>query len=293
MKYITFICLTVLCIGTVHSQTVNYRYGTANFPVSVRSGENWTVVFHDQRYYVLDGTTKPSFVGWVRAKPRAYSLFTQSGEALASDFSLLIGNTLIANGFSVSALTVPIRSNFNQVRQIVANQKPSDKILLFTLNEWRTHQDAALELHYDIVLSILDGTGKVLAQKQLADLDILGRNRRPERLNLSTAVSDIFAELFNSKEIEAALKPSSGKVKMNTEVVSIKDRKNVDVVVQPLPVEPLMPIKPVEEESSIETKLKSNPKPISSRCTTTNILDMKRIGMTDKQVLAECPDNGS
>ena len=290
MKQITVLFLVVLWMGTAQGQTINYRYGTAGFTVDVKSGESWTVVFHDQRYYILDGTTRSSFVGWVRAKPRPYSLFTQSGEPLASDFSLLIGNTLIANGFKVSALTVPIHSSYNEVKQMVVNKKSSDKILLFTLNEWRTHQDAALELHYDIVLSVLDGKGKLLAQKQLADLDILGRNRRPERVNLATALSDIFAEILNSQKIQVALKPSPGKVKMNSEVVSIKNRKNADVVVQPLPEEPLMPIKPVEDEMAMETKLKSKQKKVARRCTTTNILDMKRIGMSDQEILVECPE---
>lgn len=286
MKHITILFLAFLCMGLTQSQTVNYRYGSSSFSVNVKSGEKWTVVFHDQRHYVLDGTAKPSFVGWVQTKPKAYSLYTHSGKPLSNDFSLLIGNTLIANGFRVISLTVPIGSTYDQVKKMVIGKKPSDKILLFTLNDWRTYKGAALELHYDIVLSVLDGNGKQLAHKQLADLDILGRNRRPERANLATAVSDIFGTLLNSKEILAALKPAPGKEKMNTEVVSIKERKTAEVVVQPLPDEPLMPVKPVEDTP--RQALKSER---SHRCTTRNILDMKRIGMTDKQVLIECPDD--
>jgi len=286
MKHISILFFAFLCLGMTQSQTINYRYGSSSFAVNVKSGENWTVVFYDQRHYVLDGTTKPSFVGWVQATPKAYSLYTHSGKPLSNDFSLLIGNTLIANGFRVSALTVPIGSTYDQVVKMVVGKKSSDKILLFTLNDWRTYKGAALELHYDVVLSVLDSSGKQLAQTQLADLDILGKNRRPERANLATAVSDIFGKLLNSKEILAALKPVPGKEKMNTEVVSIKERKTVDVVVQPLPDEPLLPIKPVEEPSQRAIKSER-----SHRCTTRNILDMKRIGMTDEQVLIECPDD--
>lgn len=284
MKHIAILCFAFLCMGMTQGQTVNYRYGASNFTVDIKSGENWTVVFYDQRHYILNGTASASFVGWVRAKPNSYSLFTHSGKPLASDLSMLIGNTLIANGFRADALTVPFNTNYDQVKRLVVNQKSSDKILLFTLNEWRTHKDAALELHYDIILSILDSKGKELATKQIADLDILGRNRAPERANLPTAVSDIFGTLLNAKEILAALKPAPGKEKMNTEVVSMTERKSVDVVVQPLPEEPLLPMRSVDEDPS--SKVNRRP----DRCTTRNILDMKRIGMTDEQVLIECPD---
>ena len=97
-------------------------------------------------------------------------------------------------------------------------------------------------------------------------------------------MSDIFGTLLNAKEISAVLKPAPGKEKMNTEVVSIIERKTVDVVVEPLPEDPLMPIRPIDEALEIEEKSRTN------RCTTRNILDMKRIGMTDEQVLIECPD---
>ena len=123
------------------------------------------VTTHDQRQYVVSGNKGQDFVGLQRGGfGNPFDVRTDSGNALASDMTQSLINSLSKKGFK--AVPVPVAPTDDQ--QTVMNKLKAsggERFLILTLTEWKSDTYNNTALIYDIKAAILDSEGKTLGGK--------------------------------------------------------------------------------------------------------------------------------
>ena len=261
MKHISLSFLVILLSGCAIGQTVNYDTGSWTFDTDRIAEKQATVIFYDQRPYVLSGNKDPNFVGLLRSLAGIpYPVSTQSGRPMTDDMAILMRNTLRAHGSNAKVVAVPHSINPRDTHLVAERNGGQAPFLLFTFFEWKTDTYTEPVLHYNVELSVLDKDGEILSSERSSGIDQLGANQRAERLTLASATTDIFGSLLNSDRTAKALTGTYASA-------------------------------PVVE------KFNSNVQPASTKpaanCSTASVLSMKKIGMTDDQIKAACPDSVS
>jgi len=124
------------------------------------------IAVQDLRPMVLDGTKLPTFIGLHRDGPgMPRDANTKSGKTLAEDITAILTSSFTANGFQVTPFAVSTNDNQESlVRQQAA--AAYDKIIVFTLKKFRSDSWAEVELQWEIKMSVYDGKGTLLAEKE-------------------------------------------------------------------------------------------------------------------------------
>jgi hypothetical protein len=129
------------------------------------------IAVQDLRTFVVDGTKPPAHIGSHRhgsGMPRDAN--TKSGKTLAEDIATIVASSFTANGFQVAQF--PISTNDNQ-ESLAWQQAASayDKIIVFTLKKFRSDSWVEVELQWEIKMSVYDGKGTLLAEKESAGFE--------------------------------------------------------------------------------------------------------------------------
>ncbi|MEK6742340.1 MAG: hypothetical protein AABZ15_01950 [Nitrospirota bacterium] len=200
-------CAAVLsgcAIGNTH------RYHDTLADINFSGSITIAVATHDQREYVLSGVKEPDFVGLSRGGfGNPFNINTESGKQLAEDMTLSIANSLGKKGFKVVPVLVP---HSDQRQAVVGKLKGAggERLLIFTLSEWKSDTYMNTALLYDIKAEVLNKEGTTLAQKSLNGKDDLGGSFMNPPQHAKEAVPVAFKEkiekLLKSPEIEAALR---------------------------------------------------------------------------------------
>ena len=195
----------IVLTGCAFGQRVDYR-GSSDFSIPATK----VVVAlgtQDERPYVVNGDKQATFVGLSRSLYGIpYNVNTSSGEPLADEIGSLVAGALRKNGANVTQVKIPVGTS-SEGRIVLFKTTNSSRYYLIELREWKTDTYANPILYYDVSLSVIDGSGSLLATKNTKGEDKLGS--RPNRANLSTAISSIFGELINDSAIVSALEPGA------------------------------------------------------------------------------------
>lgn len=167
------------------------------------------VTTHDQRNYVISGNKNPVFVGLQRGGyGNPFDVLTKSGDPLAHDMTQSVAMSLSKNGFKA----IPVPSSHSDDRQTLINRLKSmeaDRLIMFTIYEWKsdTYQNTALI--YDVNATIMDREGKVLGESKIEGRDNLRGSFMNPTGHAKEVIPDAFREkiqiLINSKQISNEL----------------------------------------------------------------------------------------
>ena len=166
-----------VAIGLLSSACIygtRYSYGTVFLEPQVSGSSRVAVATQDSRPYVVSRNKTPQFVGQIRAGfGIPYEVETGDGHPLAENMTTVIAAALARRGFQPQIVPVEPSASVEEVRNTLL-RSGSERLLLLTLREWKSDAYLRVGLYYDVSLSVMDGSGKVLGEKTLQGKDNLG-----------------------------------------------------------------------------------------------------------------------
>jgi hypothetical protein len=156
---------------------VGQKFSYSDISVSLGSvgavGKSSVAVL-DQRQYVKNGDKSETFVGLSRGGfGNPFDVGTRSGAAMASEMAASIAASLHRNGVKVQTVVVRPADGPEGARQALLRTE-SDRLLLFTLNEWKTDTMFRTALHFDVTLDVFDRAGQSLARSRVSGKEVSG-----------------------------------------------------------------------------------------------------------------------
>lgn len=174
--------------------------------------KEFAVAVWDRRPYVLSGDKTPEWIGLQRGGyGNPFGVHTHSGKPLAEDFATAISNNYRLLGIQIQTISIPPRSADREDVLGLLRQQPA-KILLLTVNEWKSDTLVNVNFHFGLVAEVVDPrSGKTLATKELSGHEALdGSFWNPvgasERVTIAKQKEKL-EQLLNSAEISQALVP--------------------------------------------------------------------------------------
>jgi hypothetical protein len=164
---------TLALHGCAFGQKFSYRDSQVNVG-SIGTAGSAAVAVLDQREYVRSGAKAESFVGLSRGGfGNPFDVETKSGGPMASDMAASIAAALEARGLKVQ--TVAVRpSDGPEGARLALFRTSSNRLLLFTLHEWRTDSMMRTGLDFDVGLDVFDGAGTPLARSRTSGKEVSG-----------------------------------------------------------------------------------------------------------------------
>lgn len=131
------------------------------------------IATHDQREYILTGKKSPNFVGLSRGGyGNPFGVTTASGRNLADDMTDAISNSLLKRGYVAIPVIVSYELDHGEVLSKL-KETAAKRLILLTLNEWKSDTYTNTALIYDVQLQVFDQSGKKLAGKHIQGRDDL------------------------------------------------------------------------------------------------------------------------
>ncbi|MCD6035506.1 MAG: hypothetical protein K0R63_1247 [Rickettsiales bacterium] len=163
----------------------------------------------DDRDYVVDQRSQPSFVGIIRPEyGEPVEATIASGEALSTVISNMLGVTFAKqNLYTVLVPTVPQDNSRVVVDTLLG--RAQERAALITIHEWASDTFLHSAIKYDLEIQIFSPEGKTLAFNRINGLEQLGRDaadpiRIPRELSQRVLASRLEA-LFAQPEVIRAL----------------------------------------------------------------------------------------
>lgn len=198
------ICLVSLVSGCAMGNQYDYRM--ANLPMSVEGKSKIGVSVEDARPYVTNGSKPSNFIGLQRGGfGNPFNVTTESGRSLAVDMQESLTRSLAARGFNA----IPLSMNPGDIAGIAqAAQKDGLlRVAVLEIKEWKSDAMMRLTMHHDLVLSVYDVTGSLLAEARSARSDAIG-GAGFESSNAAAARGEferVVGGLFEHAEVKKAL----------------------------------------------------------------------------------------
>ena len=163
----------------------------------------------DARPDVVNGERKETFIGFTRSLYGIpYSAHTASKKPLAQDLSELVTRALKLGGTPVQAVSAsPFKGREGAIKTLQASG--ADRLILIEIRDWWSDTLIHTDLHYDLVLTVLNTQGQELGSNTTTGHDELGRRQRPERRDVLTATNDIFTTLLTADKVLASFSPDA------------------------------------------------------------------------------------
>jgi hypothetical protein len=220
------------------------------------SKERIALGVHDQREYVKNGEKYPQYVGTQRSPAYVpWNVNTTSGLPMADDFLQNIGKSLSQDGYTVNLVSLPETESRKQVlTQLKATGE--HRLLLFTINEWFFDVWYKTRMSYSMKLEVFDSNGRLLASSEVEKKMWDDEDNAVPDLEFKSAIES----LLTNDSIVKGLK-SSRDIESETITQSVHTEKQAEI------------------QKSTDVKV---------LCTTDQILEMKKMGMGDRQIKAAC-----
>jgi hypothetical protein len=183
-----------------------YDYRSANLPMSVEGKAKLGVSVEESRPYVVDGSKAADFVGLQRGGfGNPFNVTTESGKPLADDMKHTLVKSLSARGFNVVSLDV----GNGDLKSIAgaAEKNGLMRVAILDVKEWKSDAMMKLTMHHNLVLSIYDETGGLLAEARSARTSAIG-SARLESDNAAAVRGEferVVGGLFEDGAVKAAL----------------------------------------------------------------------------------------
>ena len=161
--------LWLLCSGCA-----TYQTGTGVPRLMVAGSGALVVATHDQRAYVVSGSTNPSFVGLLRsAFGVPWAVKTQSGRPLADEMTEMVCQALTRQGFQCTPVFVAATARPPEVQRRLQTYADTPAVLL-TIQEWKSDTHTDTSVYYDIAVQVIDQARVVRADGRIQGKDVPG-----------------------------------------------------------------------------------------------------------------------
>ena len=201
-------CIAAMMTGCAVGNQYDYR--PANLPMSAKGDGKLGVAVDDSRPYVVSGDKTANFVGLQRGGfGNPFNVTTESGRPLADDMKDSLARSLSARGFSV----VPLSVQAGDLGSIAtaAEKDGLTRVAVLNIKEWKSDAMMKLTMHHDLVLSVYDGSGALLAESRSARTDAIG-SARFESDNAAAARGEferVVGGLFEDPAVKRALEQTA------------------------------------------------------------------------------------
>ena len=205
MKLTSILVLAALLGGCAFGRT--YGYNEASVALQgVSSSGTVAVGVQDKRPYVTSGNKPDKFVGLMRGGfGNPFDVNTQSGGPLAIEMRDALAKSLKAKGINVSPVAISYSESAAGVKRTLLATN-ARRLVLVTLNEWKSDTYMNTALLYDVTLEVMDDKGNSLASNQIKGNDNLGGLGLSPDAAIAAAFVKKFDVLFDNEKIIAALK---------------------------------------------------------------------------------------
>jgi hypothetical protein len=185
----------------------SYNYDSAPLSLAgVSSSGPITIGVQDARPYVTSGNKPEKFVGLMRgAFGNPFDVSTQSGGPLAVEMRDAVVKAMKSKGITASGVTLSPSEAPARVRQSLMDSK-ARKLVLVTLNEWKSDSMVNTTLHFDVTLTVFGAGGEQLASSGVKGRDNLGALSFSPNEGISAMFVKKFEVLFDDEKVIAALK---------------------------------------------------------------------------------------
>jgi hypothetical protein len=189
-----------------------HAYHTVTADLTSSGPGRISVATHDQRPYVVQKEKGPHFVGLTRGGyGNPFDVGTEDDRPLADGMTRAISKSLENKGFQPVPIFISPFESSESIRKMLLQDKV-DRGILLTLREWKSDTHFDTSLLYDVTLSVLDRTGRVIAEKWIQGRDNLGADVLNPPGHAGEAVPKAFKakleELLNDPAVANALRPS-------------------------------------------------------------------------------------
>lgn len=167
------------------------------------------VAAQEARPYVLSGEKGQTFSGLQRGGfGNPFDVNTESGRALADDFSNAITSALSRRGFKATAVSVAAGAPADA--RALAAGAGAERVALVSIVEWKSDTYQNVALHYDLLLRVFDASGTQLATNRITGRDNLGGSAWNPPAHARGAVPAAYRkkleELFGAPDIVSSLR---------------------------------------------------------------------------------------
>ncbi len=192
---------------------VKHDYLSATPTLTARGTGALAVGIHDQRTSVVSGNRKVSWVGESRGGyGNPFGVQTLSGNAFADDFSVVVTRALSGKGYDATSVNIAPTASHEEAKAALF-RVGHDKLLLITLNRWKSDTYQAVRLFYNITAEVFGSDAQSLATKELEFTGRLGGGgmNPPSRSReyVPIAYQRAIESLLNDEEIVEALEKES------------------------------------------------------------------------------------
>lgn len=191
--------------GCAYGQT--YRYDDVTLQLaSAPTRGSVAVGVHDLRPYVVSGGKPEKFVGLMRGGfGNPFDVNTETGGPLAIEMRDAIAKGLRAKGLTVLPVVVNPSDGAAGVKsKLAASGAP--RLLLVTLDEWKSDTMMNTALIYNVSLAVLDAKGETLAINRSVGRDNLGSLGLSPGPGITAGFVRRFEALFDDPKIAAAMR---------------------------------------------------------------------------------------
>ncbi|WP_293390900.1 hypothetical protein [Nevskia sp.] len=186
-----------------------YAYDAKPANLAYQGSGSVASAVHDQRSYVKSGDKPPSFVGLQRNRfGIPFDVSTTSGQALDIDLGKTLSGALTSAGYRETGVAVTFKESGAAVRDRLLATR-ARRLVLLTVNEWKTDTRTKAALYFDLSLAIYDERGRLIARQSLKGRDEIGGKFFGNEAYVSDRAPQAFAnkleELFKTAEVIKAL----------------------------------------------------------------------------------------
>jgi hypothetical protein len=160
----------------------------------------------DQRPYIVSRDKRENFVGLSRGGwGNPFNVTTRSGAPMAVDMATAVARALEARGQPAGVVVVPVSGGIEGAKQQLM-KSGAERLLLFTLREWKTDTMARTGLWFDVTLDVFDSTGETLASKHLVGKEVAGGSIVSAEKDAQKWFSEKIGLLLDNRDVASALK---------------------------------------------------------------------------------------
>jgi hypothetical protein len=194
-----------LC-GCAFGRTYSYADAPINIPGPGASSQSMALAVQDRRPYVLSGNKPVAFVGLMRGGfGNPFDVNTGSGRPLADEMRDALAKALKAKGFAVTTVGVNPSDSGDSARRRLA-ETGAKRSALVTFAEWKSDSMMNTDVHYDVVLVVLDEKGAPLATNSLKGMDNIGSAGLDPSLSVTQTFARKAESLFDDPKVISALR---------------------------------------------------------------------------------------
>lgn len=191
--------------GCAVGQKFNYADGYIAL-LPERSDTPAAVAVLDQRSYILSGDKRENFVGLSRGGfGNPFNVTTRTGAPMAVDMAAAVARALESKGQPAKVVVVPVAGGAQGAKSALLSSG-AERLMLFTLREWKTDTMVRTGLWFDVTLDVFDDAGETLASKHISGQEISGGTIVSAEKDAQKWLSEKMGLLLDNRDIASALK---------------------------------------------------------------------------------------